>query len=340
MALGPAQLAARHWVYLDAARTHELHAQTAVSGNEGVLVTTEFPAGSRDPSEVVRAQTPVRGEPELLSLLGELEERLAHTGRYFRTEASDPRWMPLAEPARALDLRAHEAAIPGADGAGAKMRFHHFHGEDGGEDKLLISMPRPGMTGRHVLAQMTFEFPHVDAGELEVLHARLAPSVLASVVAKEHVEAPRKGLQKLFEPRDYERTYGAKWAERASVMFKKATARFIDAPAAPEPPAPELRPYPVPGELAAMKAALSHSRIEALRARYVDPVTEAQLVEGGEHIIRRYVNKIRAKASHQQAYDLSLLEATLLCEYAIPAKMWDLAADEGAKLLRYVNARA
>lgn len=339
MALGTTSHAPKHWVYLDAGRTHELHAQAVLRDEDGLLVTTEFPAGSRDPSEVVRAQTRVRGEAELATLLAEIEDRLAHTGRYFRTEAHDPHWTPLAGPKRPIDLRAHEATIPGGEMTGARMRFHHFHASDHGEDRLLISMPRPGMSGRHVLAQMTFEFPNVDAGELEVLHSRLAPAVLASVVAKEHVEAPRKGLRKLFEARDYENAFGAKWAERASVMFKKATARFVDAPAAPEPPVPHLA-HPVPGDLDAMKHAIAHARIESIRARYLDPVTEAQLVEGGEHVIRRYVNKIRLRASHERLYELSLLEATLLCEYAIPARMWDLASDEGAKILRYLNGRA
>lgn len=339
MALGTARLAPRHWVYLDAARTHELHAQALITGDDGLLVTTEFPAGSRDPGEVVRAKTPVRGEAELVARLLEIEERLAHTGRYFRAQADDPRWEPLAPPRTPLDLRAHEVAIPGGETGGARMRFHHFHAEgDRGEDRLLISMPRPGMAGRHVLAQMRFGSPHVDAGELEVLHTRLAPQLLASAEAKAHVEASRKGLRKLFDARDYEAAFGSTWAERASVMFKKAAARFVDAPVPPGPSAQE-RPHPVPGELAAMRFALSHARVEALRARYVDPVTEAQLVEGGEHVIRRYVGKLRSRAPHQQHYDLSVLEAALLCEYAIPAKMWDLATDEGAKLLRYVNAR-
>lgn len=320
-------------MYLDAARTHELHAQAALAGSNGIFVTTEFPAGSKDPGEVVRSQTTVSGEEELTSLLREIEDRLANTGSYFRTEAAEPKWTPLATPARPLDLRAHEAQIPGMETTGARMRFHHFHGEDGERDRLLISMPRPGMSGRHVLAEMAFEFPHVDAGELQVVHARLAPAVLASVVAKEHVEAPRKGFRKLFEPKDYERTYGSRWAERASVMFKSATARVV---AGPVPIAEPPPPQGVPDRLALMQSVLSHSRIEAIRARYVDPVTEAQLVEGGEHGIRRFVNKLRARATHQQAYEISLLEATLLCEYAIPAKMWDLAADEGAKLLRYV----
>lgn len=329
-------LVPRHWVYLDAARTHEVHAQVAASAGQGFLVTTEFPMGSREPGEVVTAQTPVEGEAALQRLLGELEERLAHTGKYFRTNAEDLWWTPLPPPAREVDLRAHEAPIPGLEATGAKMRFHLFHGRNEEKDRLLISMPRPGMTGRHVLAEMQFEFPDVDAGELNVLHARLAPAVLASAVAKEHVEAPRKGFQKLFDARDYEKAYGESWIDRTKAMFTRATARLVAGPAFPPARFEQPAPMRAPDKLEQIKSALSSSKVEALRARYVDPVTEAVLVEGGEHAIRRYVNKLRAKATHQQAYELSVLEATLLLEYAIPAKMWDLAHEEGAKLVRYI----
>ncbi|HVM45867.1 MAG TPA: hypothetical protein VM582_08030, partial [Candidatus Thermoplasmatota archaeon] len=58
-----AQPTPRHWVYLDAERTHELHAQVALAPHEALLVTTEFPAGSRDPAEVVRAQARVLPGP-------------------------------------------------------------------------------------------------------------------------------------------------------------------------------------------------------------------------------------------------------------------------------------
>ena len=334
MATAP-PLAPRHWVYLDAERTHELHAQVALAARDAFLVTTEFPAGSREPNEVVQAQTRVEGESELAALLGEIELRLAHSGRYYRTEADTLRWTPLAPAERPIDMRAHEVALPG-DARGARMRIHHFHGERGGRDRLLIAMPRPGMAGRHVLAQMSFEFPRVDEGALEVLHARLAPPVLASVIAKEHVEAPRKGLRKLVEPRDYERAYGPTWAERAGAMLRRATARVVEGPEIAGAP----RPHAAPDKLAAMRAALGTARVEALRARFIDPVTEAQLVEGGEHVIRRHIGKLRARASHEQAYDLSLLEAVLLLEYALPAQMWDLAQEEGAKLLRYVYGYA
>ncbi|HUR68653.1 MAG TPA: hypothetical protein VM370_05350 [Candidatus Thermoplasmatota archaeon] len=325
----------RHWVYLDEQRTHEVHAQFALEGPAGILVTTEFPMGSREPGEMVQAQTPVRGEAELLGLLAELEGRLALTGTYFRAEADDLTWQPVKAPPPTVDLRAHEAAIPGMEATQGRMRFHHFHGEGAGKDRLLISMPRPGMTGRHVLAEMLFEFPRVDAGEINVLHARLAPPVLASAVAKEHVEAPRKGFAKLFEPRDYERAYGDGWFDKTRTMLSRAAVRLVGGPS-PVPEAPVPPALGEPARLAEMRAALASQKIEALKAMYIDPVTEARLVEVGEHAIRKHVNLLRRKMSHHQSYDISMIEAILLTEYAIPAKMWDLCNEEGGKLLRYL----
>lgn len=323
----------RHWVYLDDQRTHEVHAQYSSTGPQGLLLTTEFPMGSREPGEMVQAQTPVRGEAELLTLLGELEQRLVLGGRYYRSEAGNVQWTPVTAARVDVDLRAHEAPIPGMETIGGRMRFHHFHGETG-RDKLVISMPRPGMEGRHVLAQMDFDFPSIETGEMSVLHTRLATPLLASAVAKEHIEAPRRGFRKLFGSRDYERAYGEGWFEQTKAMLSHAAARLIGGQ--PPAPTPVATPVAMPSKIERMRAALATSRVEALKLRFIDPVTEAVLVEGGEHGIRRYIHKLRMRTSHQESYDVSMLEAILLTEYALPAKMWDLAHDEGGKLLRYL----
>lgn len=324
-----------HWVYLDAGRTHEVHAQVASAQGRLHLVTTEFPMGSQDPAEAVRTRAPVDGEPELVLLLRELEERLANAGTYFRTDAAASSWTPLARPERPLDLRAHEAPIPGMEATNGRMRLHHFHGEDGAKDRLVISMPRPGMTGRHILAEMSFDFPRADEGELRVLHARLATPLLASAIAKEHVEAPRRGFRKLIEPKDYERTYGDGWRDRTTRALRGAAARLVAGPAAPSPPSSALPRHAVPEGVSAIRAALAAAPVQVLVSRYVDPATAKSLVAGGEHTVRRFVAGLRRKLSHQHAYDLSVLEAALLCEYAIPAQMWDLVGEEGAKLVRF-----
>ena len=339
MAAAGSALAGKHWVYLDAQRTHEVHAQVAQVQSQGYLVTTEFPMGSREPGEMVQAQTPIAGEDELTLLLRELEERLALGGTYYRTDSAELKWSQLPPPSRPLDLRAHEAPIPGLEATGGRMRFHHFHGESGEKDRLLIAMPRPGMSGRHILAQVDFAFPRVDEGALQVLHTRLAAPLLQSAVAKAHVEAPRKGFRKLFEPKDYEEAYGDGWVDRARAMFSRAATRLVASPA-PAPEARALPRHPAPTQLDEMRAALASPRVETLKLKYVDPQTEAVLVGGGEHTVRKFIAGLRKKLPHQHSYDISVLEAALLCEYAIPSKMWDLASEEGAKLLRYTHGYA
>lgn len=334
MAVAFSRATPRHWVYLNTERTHELHAQFTPQPDGGLFVTTEFPMGSREVTEMVQSQSPAHGEAELANLLKDLEGRLALTGRYFRTEAGRLDWTALETTPPPIDLRAQEIPIPGMEATGGRMKLHHFHGATSGRDRLVISMPRPGMSGRHVLAQLEFAFPHVEDGDMSVLHPRLAPALLASVVAREHVEAPRRGFAKLFAPHDYERAYGGGWFEKTKGMLQRASARIVGGPA-PIIVEPRRPPAP-PARLDQIRAALASPRIEALKAQYVDAVTEAMLVEGGEHTIRRYVGGLRRKVTHLRAYEISLLEAALLTEYAIPTSMWDLAAEEGAKLLRYV----
>lgn len=321
----------RHWVYVDDPRTHEVHAEVALREERATLVTTEFPAGSRDPAEAVVAETPLAGEADLAAMLRELEERLAHAGRYLKADAAEGRWAPLPPPrSRPPDLRAHEVPIPGATDTEAKLRMHHFH-KPGADDRLVIAMPRREVPGRHVLAELRFRFPHVDQGELEVLHARLTPSTLRSSILREHVEAPRRGFAKLVEPTDYHRAYGAGWLDRTKAMFRRATAALV-AGEAERPP-----PLGAPARLEEMRNALGAPRVAALRARYLAPEAEARVVPGGEHAVRRHIAHLRAMHGHAVAYELSVLEAVLLLEYAIPAQMWDLCEEEGAKLLRYLH---
>ena len=84
--------------------------------------------------------------------------------------------------------------------------------------------------------------------------------MLASAVAKEHVEAPRMGFAKLFEPRDYQRTYGEGWFEKTKVMLSGAAARLIGGPS-PMPVAPPMQPVGVPVRLAEMRTALASQKV-------------------------------------------------------------------------------
>ena len=334
-AMGTGQ-STRHWVYTNDARTHEVHAQSAIPGNRaGILRTTEFPVGSNDPTEVVLAEMRVEDELQLRMLLRELEERLAFTGTYYRADAANMKWANLPQPERtAPDLRAHQVPLPGA-GKGAAMQLHHFHKQDAGQDRMLLSMPSPGAPGRHVLAQVEFDWPDMAGGDLNILHHKLTATTLKSSVVREHIEAPRKGFAKLIEARDYQRTFGDSWRERTKQMLSRAANVFFgtDAPSTP----PEPLPAGAPEDLQLMRESLSSPRVMALKARFVSSIDEAHLVAGGEHAIRRHILGLRMRNDHRSHYDLAIVEAALLLQYADPAQMWDLVTEAGGKVMRFVH---
>src|SRR5688500_1224188 len=157
----------RHWVYLDQERTHEVHALVEPRVSEMLFSTTEFPAGSQDPGEALTEERVLSTTEQLRLALFDLESRLAVSGTYYRADVAEMKWSLVAPPAaaRKLDLRAHEIALPGA-ATGAKMGVHHFHARDGARDRLLVTLPREDAAGRSVLAQLDFDFPHVNDGEL------------------------------------------------------------------------------------------------------------------------------------------------------------------------------
>lgn len=334
MAAPVARVAPRHWVYLDEARTHEVHAEVEPGADEDRLVTTEFPAGSRDPAEAVQSSRRVTAEAEVQLFLHELETRLRLSGKYFRADAADMRWTPLGPPAAgtSVDLRAIELPIPGSD---QKMAFHHFHAAT--EDRLLISMPRLDVdTSRHALAELTFRFPRVEAGDLRILHTRLSSATLRSAIVEEHLVLPRRGYTKLLEPADYQRVYGDDWVATTRAVFGQAASRMIQG----SPDVQELIKHagrPAPEGTDAVLAALKSGHVARLKARYLQGGEGDIAVRTGEHVIRRLVNTKRKGLPHTSAYDLSVLEAVLLLEWAVANQVWSLLEEEGEKLLRFVR---
>lgn len=337
------RMAPRHWVYLDEHRTHEVHAEVEARPQETVLVTTEFPAGSRDSAEAVQVARRVTQEAELKSMLLDLEGRLRLSGNYFRLDVAEMKWTPLgsAPAGQRVDLRAIELPLPGGK-PGAKMGFHHFH-NPAGEDKLLITMPRADVEGdRHVLAELSFRFPQVEDGDLQVRHTRLAPPVLRSSLVREHVEMPRLGFSKLVEAKDYHAAYGEGWVDSARLMWRNAASRLLlrRSPVAPAPPTPALKGPPPPGRVAQVRDVLGDARVLALKARFLQAGEEPRAMQGGEHAIRRLVLAKRRQHDHTVAYDLSMLESALLLEYALAHDSWSLVDEEGDKLVRFVRGYA
>lgn len=339
MAVATLRVAPRHWVYLDDARTHEVHAEVEAGPNDDRLVTTEFPAASRDPAEAIQTIRRVAAEAEVQLALNDLETRLRLSGNYFRANAADMRWAPLGPPLAGarVELRGFELPIPGAEAKGARMSFHHFHAA-AGEDLLLISMPRVDVDDqKHALAELSFRFPRVDVGDLKLVHTRLTHSTLKSTLVKRHIELPRDGFAKLLEPRDYHSAYGDDWLEQTRGMFGKAATRMVDAGAAPPSVLMKRGSKGAPPTLPDIVRALATGRVAALKARYLGEGEEQMAVIGGEHVIRRVVQTKRRTLPHTAAYDLSVLEATLLLDYAVRQEVYSLVEEEGEKLLRFAR---
>ena len=198
-------------------------------------------------------------------------------------------------------------------------------------------MPRQDIPQRSILAQLDFEFPHADAGDLKVLHTRLAPAALKSSLVREHIELPAQGYAKLVETADYTRAFGDGWLERTQRTFRVAAARVLGfgkdgRDAALAEPDRDAR---IHVDLNAAHEALVSARVLALRARHLDGPDIERLLSEGELGIRRNMALRRKRADHRMLYDLAILEASLLVEYALRNGEPTLVDEEGAKLVRF-----
>lgn len=329
-------------MYLDQQRTHEVHATLEPrSASEFLFSTTELPAGSHEASEAVTEEVVLSTADQLRSALTGLEERLALQGTYYRAEAPDMRWQPLAPvlAAKKLDLRAHEVPLGGATN-GARLGFHHFHAGATGRDTMLVTVPRIDLDGRprSILAELEFEFPNVDEAEIRVLHTRLLRPTLQSQLVKQHVELPTRGYAKLVEPKDYATAFGAGWLDRTRETFRIAASRALHVGRERREPPEALHPRPEASlSIVALVEAIESDRVQRLRERFLTQAEARSVVAGGELSIRRYVQTKQRRADHRTAFDLSVLLSALLVEYGLQANMQSLLDEEGAKLLRYCS---
>ena len=113
-----------------------------------------------------------------------------------------------------------------------------------------------------------------------------------------------------------------------------AAVRVLGWGAQPEPAREE--PLPVPGALE-LESALVSPRVATIRSLWLPGDSAATLLSGGELTIRRFIKLKQRKADHHQAYDLSVLEASLLVEYGLRFGAPALIAEEGARLLRFAS---
>jgi hypothetical protein len=191
--------------------------------------------------------------------------------------------------------------------------------------------------GRHALAELAFRFPKVDTADLRVLHTRLTPATLKSTLVQQHMELPRQGFSKLIDARDYQAAYGDDWVETTRTVFGKAADRVLHGDPRANGPLMTTSGAPAPPGIETTLQALQSTRTAMLKARFLAAGEGDTAVRAGEHVIRRLVNTKRRTFPHTAAYEISVLEATLLLEFAVLNHVWSLVEEEGEKLRRYVH---
>lgn len=318
-------------IYVDEARTHEVHAHVVPEGPSYRFVTRETPYGVRDPAQLFQASTGFQEAWEAKFHVADLEGRLAAIGRYWRQEGAHPGWTPVGRnPAvprvdlRGLDLGA-AAGVPGAS-------FHPFHDPRAKRDRLLVTLPRRA-SAAFALADVEFRAPGLEDPCFHLVHGALPLPVLRSVLAREHIGMSQRGYDKLATPADFALAYGPTWRERLVQAFETVVHRIATwKPEEPPAPAPAREPDPPTLDYA---AALTHPRLREVHRRFLKPGEEEALVAAGVPAIRRAVALKRRTAAHTEQHRLSALEASLLARHAIAART--TVDPEAARILRRLD---
>ncbi len=323
---------ARHWVYLDKDRTHEVHVEVITDAKGSRFVTTEFAHRCLDPAEAVTHEEPIEAAWEIEVERTRVEGRLSRMGTYFRKTVGESRWHPLQSRPQTAPL-GHAVSMPGGTHPEAKLGFHHFHDEKRSRDRLLLSVPRLDLAQpRFILADIAYEFPEINRGNLTIAHTRLTDITLRSVVSRADLDLADHGFRRLTTPLDYAAAYGADWRRTIPASIDEVTARVLagrigpgEAPRA-DPPVPLLGIHEA-------RELLGDAALARLK-RYLNE-EEDSLWARGELGIRRFVSARRRTTSNAEQHELSALEAYLLVGYGFHSGNAQLVGVEGAKLARW-----
>lgn len=301
--------------YLDEPRTHEVRARvvaTATGGFEFVVVETTPGAPSLEDAAVTRIA--IQDAWEARFHQADLEGRLGQMGRYWRLDPERGGWtLVLRHPGvPRVDLRALEWGT--ADGRAAFHTFHHGGHE---KDQLLVALPRRHPIGvRYLLADLAFDFPRAETGDLRILHERLAPGPLKSLLTREHLDLARRGFGKLVSPADFALLYGEGWQERVREAFEATLTRLHEGRlgvGTPSADAPVHDPV-----LTDYQRILLDPRLGAIHQRFLAPGEEAELLaQTTEVAIHRFIAAKRRATPHDAQHLLSILEASLLARHGL-----------------------
>lgn len=326
--------------YYDEMRTHEVAARLDRRGNGLFLRIDERPFESASEDETLTREHALATPMAAQFAIHELEERLAATGaQYYRLDPQTRRVDALpAALSGVVDLRYHEVEVPGDDARPfVPLRVHHFHRRDG-VTRLDMSLPRLDVADeRYVLATVEFAFPDPNESTLKIVHPRLAPGTLRHQWVDTHIDLPKSGFRKLVTDTDYSRTFGDGWERMWRNAVQGSFYRLLEesekALAVAEEPALAFQ-----GDLiTALERAFESKLVDRVRATHLAPGEDDRLIAAGEIEIRRWVQNKRRAATPDEQHHLSLVEATLLVQYAVQEARQKLLENEGRRVIRMVN---
>lgn len=299
----PQGVAPARWRYVDAARTHEVHAGLR-PGAPPVFVVRESRHDNDDPAESFAEETALEAPWEAQLAQWRLESRLAQLGAYWKHDARDPGWRALVRPqgAPALDLR----EMSGTPYRG-RVALHHLHAREEG-DVVLLAIPDATPRGiRYAIARATLRELDAEAADVRLLHARLPEAPARSLLAREIQRLRERGHETLADAADLARAH-AEGPARALACYRALLERLSEGRLG----APARREAPIDPLYTDYLAALTDPRLLELHARYLGAQEQADALAAGAHAIRRLVAEKRRAAPVADQHRLSLLEASLL----------------------------
>lgn len=210
------------WVYVDSARSHEIHAGLR-QGSSLEFFVREIAHGLDDPEAAYESAFPVDGAWEARFHQLALEERLSLLGTYYRHTHGSKGWGAVARspPGKTLDLAPLDADVQ----RGA-VELHYYGTRADARSVLLVSILRDTPKGRrHRLARLEFDFPEVEKGDCLLLHPGLPQPVYRSLLAHHHLDLTARGMQKLVVVNRHLPS-NARWFERLETCLTGALARI------------------------------------------------------------------------------------------------------------------
>lgn len=321
--------------YVDGARTHEVFATVEKDGNRVALVIVERPCGSTDAREAMTRRETFDEAWEAVLSLREYEAKLAASGAAYAryTARGGPEGLPV-RPRVDADFEPERTALA-KDGKSA-IAYKHFYQHASGKSRLDLAVPRVDLDEeRYVLATFDFRFPDVDRGDLRIVHARLAPTLLKHAWVEMQIELAQTGYRRLTTPIEYTVALGPDWRERWNGAWKAAVRRLLAGDVGSHEPKEAPRALEAGPSL---DAVLASPLVAAVAKRHLAQGEERTLAASGELAIHRFIATRRKSAHHDEQVELSLLEAALMARYQRSRGKMDAAREEGARAARLVAA--